>query len=289
MNGGRHGLPGNIPSLTETDSLFVVAVKEIKIAIHKRTGLLTSVEVDKKVLPFNNGPVIQEGINNFSGFSARGEKNTLVISSRYDKKSAFNTLEWTFYPSGLVKMRVKYFPSEYYSSMMGVNFSFPESMIKGVEYMGDGPYRVWKNRMKGNQFGIWKKEYNSTETGEYPWVYPEFKGYHANVYWCNFFFKDGRSFLAATENRDIFLRLFTPAWKTDQWKNYEPLFPSGDISFMQGIPAIGTKSQQNVTTGPMGMKYSFYDYEKDPARALDLVLYFDFDRNAKAELPIHQW
>ena len=32
--------------------------------------------------------------------------------------------------------------------------------------MGDGPYRVWKNRRKGNQFGIWTKEYNNTETGE---------------------------------------------------------------------------------------------------------------------------
>ena len=52
--------------------------------------------------------------------------------------------------------------------------------------MGDGPYRVWKNRMKGTQFGIWTKEYNNTETGESPWIYPEFKGYYSNLYRCVF-------------------------------------------------------------------------------------------------------
>ena len=63
-------------------------------------------------------------------------------------------------------MQVNYFPAEYFTSFDGVNFSFPENRYKGVEYMGDGPYRVWKNRMKGNQFGIWNKNYNNTETGE---------------------------------------------------------------------------------------------------------------------------
>ena len=84
------------------------------------------------------------------------------------------------------------------------------------------------------------------------------------------------SFTVYTENEDLFLRLFTPAWKTDQWHNYEPIFPSGDISFMQGISSIGTKTQRNETTGPMGLKNIFYDYEKDPSRALKMVLYFDF-------------
>jgi len=273
-------LPGIVnlnPAFSETDSLFIIATKKNKIAINKRTGMLSSVEVANNMIPFNNGPVIQDGVNNFSGFTASRVGDNIVISSRYDRKTSFNTLKWTYYSTGFLKMEVNYFPAEFYSSMVGVNFSFPETMIKEVEYLGYGPYRVWKNRMKGNQFGVWKKMYNSTETGEYPWIYPEFKGYHANMYWCRFFLKDGRSFLVSSETNDVFLRLFTPAWKTDQWHNYETLFPGGDISFMQGIPAIGTKSQTAESTGPMGRKYSFYDYEKDPSRALKLVLVFDFE------------
>jgi len=110
--------------------------------------------------------------------------------------------------------------------------------------------------MKGQQFGVWSKEYNDTETGEYPWKYPEFKGYHANFYGGYFFTKNNR-FTVMTETEDVFLRLFTPKWKTDQWHNYEPLFPDGDISFMQGISSIGSKTQRNETTGPMGFKIFF--------------------------------
>jgi hypothetical protein len=46
---------------------------------------------------------------------------------------------------------------------------------------------------------------------------------------------------------------------------------------MQGISSIGSKTQRNETTGPMGQKNIFYDYEKDPSRALKMVLYFDFN------------
>jgi hypothetical protein len=147
--------------------------------------------------------------------------------------------------------------------------------MRSVTYMGDGPYRVWKNRLKGVQPGVWTKEYNNTETGEFPWKYPEFKGYHGHVYWAQFVTANNR-FKVVSETEDLFLRLFTPAWKTDQWHNYEPLFPAGDISFMQGISSIGTKTQRNETTGPMGAKNIFYDYEKDPSRALNMILYFDF-------------
>jgi hypothetical protein len=236
---------------------------------------LIQVKNNKSIIPFNNGPIIQEGVNNFKNFSHRYDGNSMIIESSFDRKNSYNKLQWTIYPSGWIRMQVNYFPAEYFTSLVGVNFSFPEKNIKAVQYMGDGPYRVWKNRMKGTQFGIWNKTYNSTETGEAPWLYPEFKGYYANMYWCKFITND-QSFTVVTENEDVFMRLFTPAWKTDQWHNYEPIFPNGDISFMQGIPSIGSKTQRNETTGPMGMKNIFYDYEKDPQRWLTLTLYFNF-------------
>lgn len=261
-------------SISEVDSLYNVSVNNINLSFSKRTGILRKVQNNKGIIPFSNGPILQEGVNNFQNISHRMEKGNLIIESAFDRNSAYNTLQWTIYPSGWVKLNVRYFPSAYFTDFVGLNFSFLESDIKGVEYMGNGPYRVWKNRMKGNQFGIWKKDYNNTETGE-SWIYPEFKGYHSNMYWCKFITKD-QSFSVVTENEDVFLRLFTPAFKEDPWKNYNLTFPSGDISFMQGIAGIGTKTQKTENTGPMGMKNIFYDYEKEPARALDLTLYFDF-------------
>ncbi len=265
----------SVISTNEADSLVTITVKDVTLQLNKNNGLLVSVKNAKGELPFNNGPVLQEGANNFKGIKQYKEGDNLIIESTFNQKESYNTLKWTIYPSDWVQLQVSYFPAAYFTNFAGINFSFPEKEIQSVTYMGDGPYRVWKNRLKGNQFGVWNKTYNNTETGEAPWIYPEFKGYHSNFYGGYFFTKNNR-FTVVTETEGLFLRLFTPAWKTDQWHNYEPLFPNGDISFMNGISSIGSKTQRNETTGPMGSKNIFYDYEKDPARALHINLYFNF-------------
>lgn len=269
------GSPQNI-SVQEEPSSYLVQANGISYKINKITGLLEQVKNAKGIIPFHNGPVLQEAVNNYKNFTLSHEDGKVVIQSTFDKKESYNTLRWEILPSGQLKMHVQYFPESYFTRFVGVNFDFPESEIKAVEYMGMGPYRVWKNRMKGNQFGVWRKDYNNTATGEPPFEYPEFKGYHANMYWTKFIGKE-QSFMVFTDREDVFLRLYTPKEQQDtEWKNMDPIFPKGDISFMNGISAIGTKTQKPETTGSMGMKHVYYDFEKEPIRALHLVLYFDF-------------
>jgi hypothetical protein len=260
------------------DSIRSVAVGNSYYFFHKRNGLLSKVRKDNIDIPFNNGPILCEGVAIADSviFLQNEKGNEVTVTAFYPVKSLVHKLIWIINGTGILKMDIKYFPSAYFTNTVGVNFSLPESEIASVDYLGDGPYRVWKNRLKGNQFAVWHKDYNNTETGEYPWVYPEFKGYHSNMYWCTFNLKNKKSFTVYTENEDLFFRLYTPKWKTDQWHNYEPIFPSEDISFMQGISSIGSKTQRNETTGPMGQKNIFYDYEKDASRALQMILYFRF-------------
>ncbi|TJZ62144.1 glycoside hydrolase family 2 [Sphingobacterium olei] len=262
--------------VSEEANSHVIKANGITYRINKTTGLLEQVDNAKGRIPFSNGPVLQEAVNNFKGFTITEESDKVIIASTFDKKESYNTLRWEISASGQLKMHVQYFPEAYFTRFVGVNFSFPEDQIKGVEYLGMGPYRVWKNRMKGNQFGVWKKDYNDVATGEVPFQYPEFKGYHSNMYWTEFITKE-QSFKVFTDREDVFLRLFTPKEQKDtDWKNMEPTFPNGDISFMNGISAIGTKTQKPETTGPMGMKHVYYDFEKEPIRALHMILYFDF-------------
>ena len=262
-------------TIIESDSSYRVTSNGNHFSFNRNTGLLEQVQQQSEDIPFNNGPVLQEGVNNFKSFTHRFDGKNLVIASTFDRKNSYNTLEWTIYPSGWIKMQVRYFPAAYFTTLVGVNFSYPEANVKGLLYLGKGPYRVWKNRMKGNTLGVWNKTYNSTATGEPPFVYPEFKGYHANMYWAKLL-TTGKPVTVVTEDEDVFLRLFTPKVSDDPYHNLDPIFPSGDISFMQGISGIGTKTQKSETTGPMGMKNIFYDYEKDLARAKVLTLYFDF-------------
>ena len=264
-------------AVQETANAYLVKANGISYQINKTSGLLEQVQNAKGVIPFKNGPVLQEAATNYKNFKLDREDGKVIIASTFDKKDSYNTLRWEILSSGQLKMHVQYFPESYFTRFVGVNFDFPEDQIEGVEYRGMGPYRVWKNRMKGNQFGVWKKKYNNTATGESPFEYPEFKGYHANMYWTKFIGKD-QSFRVFTDREDVFLRLYTPKEQQDtEWKNMEPTFPKGDISFMNGISAIGTKTQKPETTGPMGMKHVYYDFEKEPARALHMVLYFDFE------------
>ncbi|WP_316784768.1 glycoside hydrolase family 2 protein [Pedobacter frigiditerrae] len=266
-------------NVVNNTSTYAVSANGIDVVFDKTTGLLQKVKNANGEVPFTNGPILQEGVNNFKNFTHKIIGDTVVISSTFERKENFNTLEWTIYPSGIVKMQVKYFPLAYFTTFVGMNFSYPETEIKGVEYKGNGPNRVWKNRMKGNQFGVWNKSYNTSATGEPPFLYPEFKGYYSNMYWCKFIGKSN-SFKVYTDQEDIFFRLFTPKKSKDtEWDNMNPTFPNGDISFLNGISAIGTKTQKPETTGPMGMKHVFYDFEKEPARALDMTLYFDFSGN----------
>ncbi|SFH24473.1 glycoside hydrolase family 2 protein [Pedobacter insulae] len=260
----------------ETDKNFEVSANGIHLTFNKLSGMLEKVANNGSSIPFNNGPVLQEGVNNFKDFTLKKNGNEVIIASTFNRKESYNTLQWIIYPSGIVKMEVNYFPSAYFTTFVGLNFSYPETEIKGIEYMGNGPNRVWKNRMKGNKFGVWLKDYNNAATGEVPFKYPEFKGYYSNLYWCKVIGKT-HTFKVFTDREDVFLRLFTPKKSKDtEWDNMSPTFPNGDISFMNGISAIGTKTQKPETTGPMGMKHIFYDFEKEPARALNMTLYFDF-------------
>ena len=262
-------------NVLETADVWSVKVKDLVFDINRQTGLINNIQNALGKIPFGNGPVLEEGSNNFGNFNMVQTDSVIEIKSTFNRKNNFNTMQWSIYPSGWVRLQIDYFPSAYFTNFSGINFSMPESSIRSVNYTGYGPYRVWKNRMKGNSFGDWHKVYNNTETGEAPWNYPEFKGYHAGFY-HGIFNTSSNRFTVVTENEDMFLRLFTPAWKTDQWHNYEPLFPAGDISFMRGISSIGSKTQRNETTGPMGSKNIFYDYEKEPGRSINITLYFNF-------------
>lgn len=262
-------------TVVEEGNVYLVRVGEVSLQISKENGLLKQVANAQGVIPLKNGPVIQEGTTNFGGISCKyDEHGNLTIASTYNKKTSYNTLEWIVHRNGWIQLKVDYFPDSLHSKMLGINFDLPEKEIRSLTYLGDGPYRVWRNRLKGVKFGKWKKEYNDTETGE-QWEYPEFKGYYSNFY-GGYFRTDKDNFAIVTETEDLFLRLYSAKWKTDQWHNYEPWFPAGDISFMNAIPSIGSKTQTRETTGPMGLDNIYYDYEKDPSRALEIILWFNF-------------
>jgi hypothetical protein len=261
-------------TISESDELIKLSAAGVTAEFSKKTGLLVSVSSGNSATGFGNGPVPAEGEAKFKEARSRMEGDKAIVEMLYD--GVYKNVRWTMHPSGWLQLEMAYLPP-YETTTMGVSFDYPEEQVKSMRWIGSGPYRVWKNRLKGNAFGVWEKEYNNTITGEGALIYPEFKGYHKDFYAVEIR-GSGQSFTIFCASEDVFLRMFTPEPPAGAYNlNTAPAFPKGDISFLHGISAIGTKFKKPEALGPMSQKNKFYTQGRKFTKELDL--WFDFRSN----------
>ncbi|MDO4819237.1 MAG: glycoside hydrolase family 2 TIM barrel-domain containing protein [Prevotella sp.] len=178
--------------------------------------------------------------------------------------SRIEDVRWYELPDGRLYMDARLFNNQRTANLtdesrwqVGVSFDYPETDVDSVTWEGRGPYRVWRNRLKGQQYGIWSLAYNNTVTGQYnsaqcP-VYPEFKGYRSEIRWVDILNKDKTHWKVTSLTENLYLRLFTPEEAIDQTpgemtgvemtvrKKQERTmipFPAGNISFLLSIPPM---------------------------------------------------
>ncbi len=279
-------------NIQESDDEVILSANKVEIRLNKATGKISSVRNEKQIVPLTNGPTpvgMKAKVKDVVTFI---EDGTAVCEVRY--RGGIHQIKWTMYPDGRLKMemialknsgRNSGFDGAFVEddiSSFGITFDYPEKNMRGFKWLGKGPYRVWKNRSKGTTFGLWEKEYNNTITGESfeNLIYPEFKGYHANLMAAEIKANQG-GFKIFSESEKLFLRLFTP----DEPKNGfpgshpQPEFPTGDISFLYEIPAMrsfkplehqGPHSQPSsirIKSGDEGIKmnlwFDFRDFNEN--------------------------
>ncbi len=254
--------------------------------------------VDGLVGPFPVGMQV-EVRNHTERIEADG---TVVNTFWY--KGGIDSIEWRQTPDGLLHMDAVVLNDERGHGMhpfltaesqwvLGLTFEYPEAVVDSVRWVGRGPYRVWKNRLKGQQFGAWSLAYNNTITGSYntpnPPLYPEFKGYRSDLRWMEMVPKKGCPWRVYTLNEGMYLRLFTPEEPVDQpagemggLQELQPrkqeksmvAFPAGDISFLLSIPPIQSYKPLEQL-GPESQPYNIRIKPGDDGFRIRLV--FDFD------------
>ncbi len=239
----------NKVNATEKDSVITLSANGVKVIFNNKNGQLLKVENAKGEIPFNNGPVAEGMKMKYDGYYIKKSKTSAQFVAKY--LGAIDSIVWTTDAEGLVHMDAvmlnrarggKGFDDAFTDDQInnfGLSFSFPEKMVTGMEWFGRGPYRVWKNRVKGTNYNLWQKDYNNTITGEseYGLTYPEFKGFHANLYWAQVQ-SDEAPFTVYSASDGVFLRMLTPEEPKGRQRRTMPRFPSGDISFLYDIPAI---------------------------------------------------
>lgn len=151
--------------------------------------------------------------------------------------------------NGWVEVRYSLLEDGQYDNI-GVTFDLPEDSVKGVRWLGNGPFRVWKNRIRGVEAGLWEKDYNDTRTGQ-TFDYPEFKGYHSGLYAADIITTSG-TLRIVSDTDELFLHLLNPASQGND--NVAGRYPDGNISILSAISPIGNKFRGADTMGPSGLK-----------------------------------
>jgi hypothetical protein len=256
-------------TVTESDSTVSMKANGISIVISKRTGLLAQLHNQFSAnLSFAHGPVLVGGNSSFKTVKHYKFPGAYCVEAAFDGNMKY--LRWKMLTSGWVELEYEY-QLEGPQQVSGVTFRYPENFILGVRWLGKGPYRVWKNRMQGVTHNVWEKRNNVTHTGNFPWQYPEFKGYYADVAWMEFNTVEGK-FLVAAKEENLFVRLFD--FYGLSGKIPHPALPPGDISFLDHIPPIGTKLALNINGNTSNLGPS-----SEPAVANGVIkrtLYFYF-------------
>ncbi|PID92801.1 MAG: beta-galactosidase [Bacteroidetes bacterium] len=258
-------------SVEDSEGFLSLRSGSVQVRIDKRNGLLSRVTRDGTRIPLSRGPVVRDDMPEMTSFRHYESAGNHLVKVEYGDQAS---LEWTFHPGGLLDMTIAYQPGGRRVPYTGVSFDFPEREDLSLRYLGKGPYRVWKNRMKGGVFGIWDKKWNNTITGHSGYDYPEFKGCYANLYWADFRYGSDSQFRVYSRTDDLFLRLYSPG-EAPVPGHTAVEFPSGDISFMLGIPAIGSKFRPVEEFGPLSKDY-YYSARRVEGASLKIDLSFDF-------------
>ena len=275
--------------VSQSENEVTLTSKKVTLKLDTKTGKIISIKNEKGEVPFNNGPRPVGMKFKVDKVTTKQYKDSAVCYIKY--AGGLDNITWTMYNDGRIKMdalMLKYagrssgFDDAFIQgsiSEFGLTFDFPEEGVTSIKWIGNGPYHVWKNRIKGTTMGLWEKDYNQTITGESfeNLVYPEFKGYHANMIAANLKTKNG-DVKFFSESDKLFLRLFTPDLPKKAISKVfpQPRFPEGNISFMYEIPgmrAFKSLSDQGPESQPTNIRIKSGDH------GIPMTLWFDFRNN----------
>jgi len=263
----------------ETSQSVLLRSQNIAFEFDKKTGKLIRAYKEKEEIPLHNGPrfLTKEktelsGLHHFLDDAGQYVLEFSFQGSINKFRNIQYKIKWTLRTNGLLDLDV----SGHY--MQGITFDYPEEKIRSIRRLGDGPFRVWRNRMKGTSLAVWEDEYNNTITADPTslYDYPEFKGFFSSLYWARLMNQNQSSLTVYCHTPYTFLRLFTPETPEsvrEGWGTDELIYPEGDLSFMNAIPPIGTMFKKAEDLGPQSQLETVYGWDSEPVM---MSLTFDF-------------
>jgi hypothetical protein len=252
-------------SASETADAIQVSAGALTVTFSKQTGLLAGVRRGDRSFSLTNGPRFTGEASSLQKITYTDDGPDLIVTEKFD--GALKSVSWRVNGNEWIDCNYTYTASGT-NDFIGVTFDYPENLVRHKRWLGDGPYRVWKNRLRGVSLNVWENDYNNTLTGFRDWIYPEFKGFFSNVRWLQLDSSEGQ--ITVVRNSGIpFIQVLTPEFPPTNLvgKAFAPV-PKCGLGLLDAIPAIGSKfkapaamgpqSQPNVVNGSYSGSVDFY-------------------------------
>jgi hypothetical protein len=236
-----------VPS--ETNGIIVVQTGDFAVTFDKQTGWLAGARRGAQSFSLANGPRPTAGPATLREIHFTDDGPDAIVSAKYD--GGLKSVLWRIYNNGWVKCSFTC-PAAGTNDFSGVLFDLPENLVTHKRWLGDGPYRVWKNRLRGVTLGVWENDYNNTLTGFRDWIYPEFKGFFAGVRWLQLDTTEGQ-ITVVNHSAVPFVQVLTPEFPPTNLvgQAFAPV-PQCGLGFLDAIPPIGSKFKEARFSGPQG-------------------------------------
>lgn len=160
----------------------------------------------------------------------------------------FKSFAWTVHPDGVLDLEYRY-QIDHPAAFHGITFDLPERDLIGFSWTGQGPERVWANRMRGTRFGSFEREFRKLKPGV-GYAYPHCAGYYADVRFATVRTTTGGIYTVCHQD-DTFLRIGT----NDEGERIRTSWPEGGYSVLHAIPAIGNKFHKPDQVGPQSVPH----------------------------------
>ncbi|VGO20465.1 glycoside hydrolase family 2 protein [Pontiella sulfatireligans] len=245
------------------DNPFKVKLGNTVWSFSPKTGQLMSCVVNGKKSGLGNGPVLYAGtLDKVLKFSkdwkaeVSQKAGAVIVKSTNADGSSF---KWTLSNEGTVALDYSFATLTNELAYCAVGFDLADDDVVSKRWLGQGPYRIWGNRLRGPQFGLWENDFNDHITGV-NWGEPEFKGIFGNVEWMELNLNSGASLLVDAEDAAIGVlqpsnakgdrnRKNTPTSPIHAWWHYPE---AGGLHLFHKLPGTGTKFANAEDLGPQG-------------------------------------
>jgi hypothetical protein len=236
-------------ALKETNGLIQIKAGGLVVTFDHATGWLTGVRRCDQFFSLTNGPRFTGGTGVLTKMDCSQEGSEGVVSAKFT--GGLQSILWRVKASGWIQCDYTY-AARGTNDFLGVTFDYPEGLVKSKRWLGDGPYRVWKNRRSGVTLGLWQNGYNNTITGWRDWIYPEFKGCFAGVRWLQLNTTEGR-ITVVNDSAVPFVQVLTPEFPPVKLAGHTiPPLPTCGLGFLDIIPPMGSKFQAPEVVSPSG-------------------------------------